>query len=167
MKTARKAIIAGIGIFQIQNIILSARLILMMNYLIFYGRKKEQQEAAKAYFRERYTQYFADEHKRINTTGNGKPINLICVRENGTYITPRTLHHTSAVIHNQLSIPEFDYHSLRHTHTTMLIESGAPIKYVQARLGHKNIDITFNIYQHLTENQKAQGNAILNQMFSQ
>ena len=130
-------------------------------------QEKEQQEAAKAYFRERYTQCFADEHKRINTTGNGKPINLICVRENGTYITPRTLQHTSAVIHNQLLIPEFDYHSLRHTHTTMLIESGAPIKYVQARLGHKNIDVTFNIYQHLTENQKAQGNAILNHMFAQ
>lgn len=130
-------------------------------------QEKEQQEAAKAYFRERYAQYFVDEHRRINTAGNGEQISFVCVRENGMYTTPRTLQHTSSIIHKQLLMPEFDYHSLRHTHTTMLIEHGAPIKYVQARLGHKNIDVTLNIYQHLTESLIAQGSATLNSMFIQ
>ena len=129
-------------------------------------QEKELQEEAKAYFKKRYIRYYADDHRRINIAENGEEINFICVRENGMYITSRTLQHTSAIIHNQLSIPEFDYHSLRHTHTTMLIEHGAPIKYVQARLGHKNIDITLNVYQHLTANLTEQGKAVLGNMFS-
>ncbi len=129
-------------------------------------KEKELQDAAREYFKERYTQYWADEHRRINTSGDGVPLNLICIRENGTYITPRTMQHTSSIIHKQLHISEFDYHSLRHTHTTMLIEHGAPIKYVQRRLGHKNIDVTLNVYQHLTSTLTEQGNRVLEQMYS-
>lgn len=129
-------------------------------------QEKERQEAAKMYFKERYAQYFVDEHRKINMSNNGARINFVCAREDGTYITSRTLQHTSSIIHNQLSIPEFDYHSLRHTHTTMLIENGAPIKYVQNRLGHKNIDVTLNVYQHLTEGLTVQGNTVLNDIFA-
>jgi integrase len=127
-------------------------------------REKARQDAAESYFKERYAQYFVDEHRKINNVGDGVPIKFLCIRENGTYINLRTMQHASSVIQKQLEIPEFDYHSLRHTHTTMLIEHGAPIKYVQARMGHKNIDVTLNIYQHLTPTLAAQGNAVLQSM---
>ena len=78
-------------------------------------QEKEQQEAAKMYFKERYAQYFVDEHRRINTSNNGAQISFICAREDGTYITSRTLQHTSSIIHNQLSIPEFDYPKSLHS----------------------------------------------------
>ena len=42
----------------------------------------------------------------------------------------------------------FDYHSLRHTHATLLIESGADVKNVQTRLGHTNIETTLQTYVH-------------------
>lgn len=45
----------------------------------------------------------------------------------------------------------FNYHSLRHTHTTLLIESGANIKNVQTRLGHTNIETTLKTYVHDTK----------------
>ena len=41
-------------------------------------------------------------------------------------------------------------HLLRHTHAVMMLESGSDIKTVSTRLGHKNIDITANVYLHVT-----------------
>lgn len=42
-------------------------------------------------------------------------------------------------------------HSLRHTHTSLLIEAGVGIKEIQQRLGHTDIETTMNIYAHLTK----------------
>ncbi|WP_242328331.1 site-specific integrase [Enterococcus avium] len=44
-------------------------------------------------------------------------------------------------------------HGFRHTHASLLFESGASIKDVQERLGHSNIQTTSNIYTHVTESQ--------------
>lgn len=41
-------------------------------------------------------------------------------------------------------------HGFRHTHCSLLFESGASIKEVQERLGHKDIKTTMNIYAHVT-----------------
>jgi integrase len=43
-------------------------------------------------------------------------------------------------------------HSLRHTHTSLLIEAGVGVKEIQQRLGHGDINTTMNIYAHITEN---------------
>ncbi|WP_268366729.1 tyrosine-type recombinase/integrase [Bacillus atrophaeus] len=37
-------------------------------------------------------------------------------------------------------------HGLRHTHAALLLEPGANMKFVQERLGHKNITITSDVY---------------------
>lgn len=60
---------------------------------------------------------------------------------------------------------EFDFHSLRHTHATMLAEANLPIKYVQNRLGHSKVEITMNVYQHLTDTISEKGTNMLNDMF--
>ena len=39
-------------------------------------------------------------------------------------------------------------HGFRHTHCSLLFESGAWIKEVQKRLGHKDIKTTMNIFDH-------------------
>lgn len=40
------------------------------------------------------------------------------------------------------------FHGLRHTCATLLLKAGVNPKVVQERLGHKNIEITLNIYAH-------------------
>lgn len=136
------------------------------NLLYILRKEKERQEAARTYFKERYSNYYVDEFKRVNMLGIGTDLRFICVREDGTYISLRTMQHTSSVVQKQLGIPEFDYHSLRHTHATMLVEYGAPIKYVQERLGHKNVDVTLNVYQHMTSNFRDKGNSVLSEIFA-
>lgn len=75
---------------------------------------------------------------------------LICISENGEFTSPDSFKYCSKVIHYDLGIA-FDYHSLRHTHATLLIENGADIKDVQLRLGHENIETTLQTYVHGTD----------------
>lgn len=74
---------------------------------------------------------------------------MVCTKENGTMVTPDSFKYASKVINFELGI-EFNFHSLRHTHATLLIESGANIKSVQARLGHSSIKTTLDTYTHAT-----------------
>ena len=47
------------------------------------------------------------------------------------------------------SLPHIRLHDLRHTHATLLIQSGVSPKVVQERLGHADINITLNTYTHV------------------
>ena len=127
-------------------------------------RERNRQLRAAAYFESRYKYYYEDAQRRISSNPTGKKADFVCRRENGEYINLRTMQYTSQIIHEQLHFPEFDFHSLRHTHATMLVENGAPLKYVQRRLGHKKIDVTMNIYQHLTDALREKGNAVIESM---
>ena len=76
---------------------------------------------------------------------------FVCKKENGQHYTPSIIkYQTRELITKKLKI-DFNYHSLRHTHATMLIESGQPIKTVQKRLGHSRASITEDRYVHLTQ----------------
>lgn len=81
---------------------------------------------------------------------NKDAVKLICVDENGQFVTTDSFKYCSRVIHHELKI-EFDFHSLRHTHATILVENGADVKNVQARLGHEKIETTLQTYVHNTE----------------
>ena len=141
-------------------------------------KEYRKQIKAKDYYEENYEQYYcedkltftkSDYHTPINKISQNVSANIIdfiCRRENGSYISPRTMQHTSHVIHTELNYPEFDTHSLRHTHGTMLRENGAEFVYIQRRLGHKDLSSTIRIYtNHLTESMKEKGELAINNMF--
>lgn len=75
---------------------------------------------------------------------------LVMRKVNGQYSSSDAFKYAARVIHYDLGI-KFNFHSLRHTHATMLIESGVSAKAVQARLGHENIQTTLQTYVHNTE----------------
>lgn len=115
-------------------------------------REKEIQENNKMKYGEYYKQLKVNDKGQLNYE-NGKNIQLATMRENGEFLSPRIIQHVGRVVHYEkgLEYKEFDFHSLRHTHTTMLLACGADIKYVQKRLGHKNIKVTLDIYYQLTD----------------
>ncbi len=46
-------------------------------------------------------------------------------------------------------LPRIRLHDLRHTHATLLLAAGEPVKVVSERLGHANATITLTVYQHV------------------
>ena len=77
--------------------------------------------------------------------------NLIMRKPNGKYSSTESFKYASRVIHYELGL-QFNFHSLRHTHATKLIENGVSPKAVQSRLGHENIKTTLQTYVHSTDN---------------
>jgi len=48
-------------------------------------------------------------------------------------------------------VERINWHSLRHTHGTLLHEQGTPLRVAQAQLGHSQLTTTLKIYTHATE----------------
>ena len=51
-------------------------------------------------------------------------------------------------------LPEFFCHHLRHTFATRLCEVESNLKVIQSIMGHKNIEITMDIYAEVTDRKK-------------
>ena len=49
----------------------------------------------------------------------------------------------------EAGLPRIRFHDLRHTHASLLVAAGAPIKVVSERLGHAHPGFTMHTYQHL------------------
>lgn len=75
---------------------------------------------------------------------------FVCTKENGESITTNSLKYLSRVVNLELGI-DFNFHALRHTHATMLLESNANIKDIQRRLGHSRLSTTMDTYSHVTK----------------
>ena len=124
---------------------------------------KKLQIEQQLIYGEYYTQIFKKEEKdekgntifRLVEVEKSVPValpkaNLIMRKENGQYSSTDSFKYAARVIHYDLGI-KFNFHSLRHTHATKLIESGVSPKAVQARLGHERIETTLQTYTHNTE----------------
>jgi len=101
----------------------------------------------------KYGKYYAKEiydfDSRKYTTAD-----LISTKENGEFVSTESLKYLSRVVNYDLGI-DFNFHMLRHTHATMLIENGANIKDVQERLGHSKLATTMDTYAHVTKKMRS------------
>ncbi|WP_449461370.1 tyrosine-type recombinase/integrase [Streptococcus suis] len=50
-----------------------------------------------------------------------------------------------------IGLPNIGFHGFRHTHASLLLNSGIPYKELQHRLGHSRISMTMDIYSHLSK----------------
>ncbi|MDE7295920.1 MAG: site-specific integrase [Clostridia bacterium] len=140
-------------------------------------REQVRQERAKVYFGQYYSNYYTDSAllsgseliykaslNRISMDESGFPIHLVCVRENGTFISPRTMQHTSRIIKKEI-FDNFDFHSLRVTHASMLAGLGVEPKYIQTRLGHTDLELTIKVYERVTDLMAERGRKAINELY--
>lgn len=121
--------------------------------------EKRRQAENEMFYGEYYTIYEMDPAnskneislRSVNKCGQSQNrISFVCIRDNGSLVTKNGIRVLSQKIRENI-FPEFDYHSLRHTHATLLVNAGVNIKAVQQRLGHRDITTTLNTYAHCTE----------------
>lgn len=82
--------------------------------------------------------------------GEYNKLNLVFPREVGEPIYPRTLATIFNRIGKKANVPKIRLHDLRHTHATLLLELGVNPKVIAERLGHSSINITLDVYSHVT-----------------
>lgn len=91
---------------------------------------------------------------------------ILLSREN-KMCNPRniSMEFTKKIAKHPEQLPKITFHSLRHTHATLLIFNGENIKVVSERLGHKDISTTLNIYTHVMEEMKKDTAKLLDNIF--
>jgi integrase len=72
----------------------------------------------------------------------------------GTPLNPRNLTHHFKKTLKQAGLPDIRFHDLRHTAATIMLEQGQHPKVVQMVLGHATINMTMNIYSHVSLKEK-------------
>lgn len=102
---------------------------------------------------------------KINVLIKGKELDFINRRKDYTILTPDNVKHLSRVVHYDLGIKEFTFHSLRHTHISELVANGVPITDVVARTGHKNVKEILETYLHSTDKTKSVMINIIDNMY--
>jgi len=90
----------------------------------------------------------------------------IVTSRDGKEVFPDTLTRWFSKFIEKNDLPKISLHSLRHTHATLLIACGIPLKTVSARLGHASPTTTSNIYLHAIQSLNAAAAEAINDILS-
>lgn len=75
---------------------------------------------------------------------------LVFTDADGAPLSPqRTTHRFRRLVRRLDDVPTIRLHAVRHTHATLLLQAGVPIKVVSERLGHATIAMTLDVYAHV------------------
>lgn len=80
---------------------------------------------------------------------------FVFARPDGEPLHPDYFSQTFERLLGKTDLPRIRLHDLRHTHATLLIQAGVPIKVVSERLGHSNPALTMTVYQHVLPGMQA------------
>ncbi|MGW5951390.1 tyrosine-type recombinase/integrase [Bacillus mycoides] len=78
-------------------------------------------------------------------------LNLVFCRNDGNYLPKSSLFNSFSRILKKANLPSLPIHSLRHTHAVLQLEAGVSMKYLQERLGHGSMQITSDVYSHISK----------------
>jgi len=85
-----------------------------------------------------------------------EPTGWVFTNSAGTQIHPHSPSQSFERIVKRSGVPKIRLHDLRHTHGTLLIKAGIPVKVVSERPGHGNPAFTIDTYQHVLPGMQAE-----------
>jgi integrase len=92
------------------------------------------------------------------TAHGPRPEDLVFQTPTGTPLDAHNLYNRElAPACDQIGQPRISCHSFRHTHTTLLSETGESLKTAQALLGHSDLETTLAIYTHVVPDSQKRG----------
>jgi integrase len=74
---------------------------------------------------------------------------LVFTDDDGSPVDPMVVTQEFRALVREAPVPIIRLHDLRHTHASLLLADGVPIKVVSERLGHTTIAMTLDVYGHL------------------
>ena len=87
---------------------------------------------------------------------------LVCCWPDGSMLISDDMRYFGMYCKDTFSLGSF--HSLRHTHATMLLEAGEDLEIVSKRLGHSSIAITAKVYSHVLDRRKSKTVKLLDEV---
>mgnify|MGYP005814676043 FL=1 len=97
---------------------------------------------------------------RMVLTGAWPGHGLVFTREDGSPIHPDYASTVFDRLVRQSGLARITFHGLRHTHATILLAKGLPVKVVSERLGHATVQITLDTYAHVMPGLQSQAVAV-------
>ncbi len=91
---------------------------------------------------------------------------LVFCRPDGRPIHPERFSRTFDQLVARHGMPDIRLHDLRHTHASLLLKAGVPIKVVSERLGHASATFTLNTYQWLLPGMQAEAAATFQRLLA-
>ena len=80
---------------------------------------------------------------------DGRQVVEVFTTAGGARIHPHLLSQAFDRLQAKAGLPRIRLHDVRHTHATLLLKAGVPLKVVSERLGHSSPAFTMGVYQHV------------------
>ena len=84
---------------------------------------------------------------------------LVACKENGEPIHPHTFSQSFERLVKRAGLRPIRLHDLRHTHATLALKAGVPVKVISERLGHESPAFTLKQYAHVIPGMQAEAAA--------
>ena len=81
---------------------------------------------------------------------------LVFCREDGSCLHPSALSNWFGRLIAETELPRIRFHDLRHTHATIALKAGVPVKVIAERLGHASAGFTLEQYAHVIPGMQAE-----------
>jgi integrase len=86
---------------------------------------------------------------------------LVFRREDGSPVHPDSFTQAFDAEVRRCALPRIRLHDLRHSHATIALRAGVPVKVISERLGHENPAFTLKQYAHVIPGMQAEAAALI------